>query len=53
VHRNAPLTPEGRFRLCQLIDEDGWTIAGVIRVLSDLGYLPYSKEKLPWVVSSS
>jgi transposase InsO family protein len=27
VHRNAPLTPEGRLRLCQLIDEDGWTVA--------------------------
>jgi transposase InsO family protein len=26
VHRNAPLTPEGRFRLCQMI-EDGWPIA--------------------------
>jgi transposase InsO family protein len=26
VHRNAPLTPEGRFRLCLLI-EDGWTVA--------------------------
>lgn len=26
MHRNAPLTPEGRFRLCCLI-EDGWTIA--------------------------
>ena len=26
MHRNAPLTPEGRFRLCQLI-EDGWTVA--------------------------
>jgi len=26
VHRNAPLTPEGRFRLCQMIEE-GWTIA--------------------------
>jgi len=26
VHRNAPLTPEGRFRLCRLI-EDGWTVA--------------------------
>jgi transposase InsO family protein len=26
VHRNAPLTPEGRFRLCELI-EDGWTVA--------------------------
>jgi transposase InsO family protein len=26
MHRNAPLTPEGRFRLCLLI-EDGWTIA--------------------------
>jgi transposase InsO family protein len=26
VHRNAPLTPEGRLRLCHLI-EDGWTIA--------------------------
>jgi transposase InsO family protein len=27
VHRNAPLTPEGRRRLCRLI-EDGWTVAG-------------------------
>ncbi len=27
MHRNAPLTPEGRFRLCQLIEEDGWTVA--------------------------
>jgi transposase InsO family protein len=27
VHRNAPLTPEGRFRLCQRI-EAGWTVAG-------------------------
>ena len=26
MHRNAPLTPEGRFRLCCLIEE-GWTIA--------------------------
>jgi hypothetical protein len=26
VHRNAPLTPEGRLRLCRLI-EDGWTVA--------------------------
>jgi transposase InsO family protein len=26
MHRNAPLTPEGRFRLCGLI-EDGWTVA--------------------------
>jgi transposase InsO family protein len=26
LHRNAPLTPEGRFRLCQLIEE-GWTVA--------------------------
>jgi transposase-like protein len=26
VHGNAPLTPEGRFRLCQMIEE-GWTIA--------------------------
>ena len=26
MHRNAPLTPEGRFRLCLLI-EDGWTVA--------------------------
>jgi transposase-like protein len=26
MHRNAPLTPEGRFRLCLMI-EDGWTIA--------------------------
>jgi transposase InsO family protein len=27
MHRNAPLTPEGRFRLCQRI-ADGWTVAG-------------------------
>lgn len=26
MHRNAPLTPEGRLRLCRLI-ESGWTIA--------------------------
>ena len=26
VHRNAPLTPEGRLRLCLLID-GGWTVA--------------------------
>lgn len=26
MHGNAPLTPEGRFRLCQMIEE-GWTIA--------------------------
>lgn len=26
MHRNAPLTPEGRRRLCRLI-EDGWTVA--------------------------
>jgi transposase InsO family protein len=26
VHRNARLTPEGRLRLCRLI-EDGWTVA--------------------------
>ena len=26
MHRNAPLTPEGRLRLCLMIDE-GWTIA--------------------------
>jgi transposase InsO family protein len=26
MHRNAPLTPEGRLRLCWLI-EDGWTVA--------------------------
>jgi transposase InsO family protein len=26
VHRNAPLTPEGRLRLCLRI-EDGWTVA--------------------------
>jgi len=26
LHRNAPLTPEGRRRLCGLI-EDGWTVA--------------------------
>ena len=27
MHRNAPLTPEGRLRLCQLINENGWTVA--------------------------
>jgi len=27
VHRNAPLTPEGRLRLCLRIEEDGWTVA--------------------------
>lgn len=26
MHRNAPLTPEGRRRLCELI-EDGWSVA--------------------------
>jgi transposase InsO family protein len=26
VHRNAPLTPEGRLRLCRLIEND-WTVA--------------------------
>src|SRR5690349_12288879 len=26
MHRNAPLTPEGRLRLCLRI-EDGWTVA--------------------------
>lgn len=26
MHRNAPLTPEGRRRLCELIEE-GWTVA--------------------------
>jgi hypothetical protein len=26
VHRNAPLTPEGRLRLCRLI-ERGWTVS--------------------------
>ena len=26
MHRNAPLTPEGRLRLCDMI-EDGWTVA--------------------------
>jgi transposase InsO family protein len=26
LHRNAPLTPEGRRRLCELI-QDGWTVA--------------------------
>lgn len=25
MHRNAPLTPEGRLRLCRLIEE-GWTV---------------------------
>jgi len=32
MHRNAPLTPEGRFRLCQLI-EDGWTVAAAAESL--------------------
>ena len=27
MHRNAPLTPEGRLRLCLRIEEDGWTVA--------------------------
>lgn len=27
MHRNAPLTAEGRLRLCRLIEEDGWTVA--------------------------
>ena len=26
MHRNAPLTPEGRRRLCELV-ENGWTVA--------------------------
>ncbi len=26
MHRNAPVSPEGRLRLCQRI-EDGWTVA--------------------------
>jgi len=26
MHRNAPLTPEGRLRLCRLIEND-WTVA--------------------------
>ena len=26
MHGNAPLTPEGRLRLCRRI-EDGWTVA--------------------------
>jgi hypothetical protein len=25
MHRNAPLTPQGRLRLCQMIEE-GWTV---------------------------
>jgi len=27
MHRNAPLTPEGRLRLCRMIEND-WTVAG-------------------------
>jgi transposase-like protein len=27
MHRNAPLTVEGRRRLCNRIEEDGYTIA--------------------------
>ena len=26
MHRNTPLTPEGRLRLCNMI-EDGWPVA--------------------------
>jgi transposase InsO family protein len=32
MHRNAPLTPEGRLRLCQRI-EDGWPVAHVAEQL--------------------
>ncbi len=35
MHRNAPLTPEGRLRLCNLI-EDGWTGGLGRRVDADL-----------------
>jgi transposase len=27
VHPNAPLSPEGRFRLVRLVVEDGWPVA--------------------------
>jgi len=33
MHRNAPLTAEGRFRLCQRI-EGGWTIAAAAESMS-------------------
>jgi len=33
LHRNAPLTPEGRLRLCQRI-ESGWTIAESARSMN-------------------
>jgi len=33
VHGNAPLTPEGRLRLCQRI-EDGWTVAEAARSMN-------------------
>ena len=35
MHRNAPLTPEGRFRLCLLI-EDGWTVASAAESMRSL-----------------
>jgi len=33
LHRNAPLTPEGRLRLCQRI-ESGWTVAEAARSMN-------------------
>ena len=35
MHRNAPLTPQGRLRLCQMIEE-GWTIDQLRRVHAHL-----------------
>ena len=33
MHRNAPLTPEGRLRLCRRI-EDGWTVAAAAKSMN-------------------
>lgn len=49
MHRNAPLTPEGRLRLCRRI-EDGWSIAaaaesmGVSRPTADKWWKRYVAE---------
>jgi transposase-like protein len=32
VHGNAPLTPEGRLRLCQLIEDD-WTVTAAAELM--------------------
>jgi transposase-like protein len=33
VHRNAPLTPEGRLRLCRLIESGDWTVAAAAETM--------------------